>query len=104
MCRKCTCRSHAYPTRHAGTHRSESVDRGRTDNRSGVAFPTRERLAHLLDQSRRLRRAASRGMAVAGGSYRGVHRVPTPQRLGTSTIVDYGYENAVLLIVPMNAE
>ena len=29
---------------------------------------------------------------------------PTPQRLGTSTIVDYGYENAVLLIVPMNAE
>jgi DsbC/DsbD-like thiol-disulfide interchange protein len=29
---------------------------------------------------------------------------PTPQRLGTSTIVDYGYENGVLLIVPTHAE
>ena len=29
---------------------------------------------------------------------------PTPQRLGTSTIVDFGYEDAVMLIVPMNAD
>ncbi len=29
---------------------------------------------------------------------------PAPQRLGKSTIVDYGYEDAVTLIVPMHAE
>jgi DsbC/DsbD-like thiol-disulfide interchange protein len=29
---------------------------------------------------------------------------PTPRRLETSSIVDYGYEDAVLLIVPMHAE
>jgi len=29
---------------------------------------------------------------------------PTPRRLGTSTIVDFGYEDAVMLIVPMNAD
>lgn len=29
---------------------------------------------------------------------------PTPKRLGTSTIVDYGYEDSVLLIVPMHGE
>ena len=29
---------------------------------------------------------------------------PAPRRLGTSTIVDYGYEDAVTLIVPMRAE
>jgi DsbC/DsbD-like thiol-disulfide interchange protein len=29
---------------------------------------------------------------------------PAPRRLGTSTIVDYGYEDAVTLIVPMHAE
>ncbi len=29
---------------------------------------------------------------------------PTPQRLGTPTIVDYGYEDSVLLIAPMHAE
>jgi DsbC/DsbD-like thiol-disulfide interchange protein len=29
---------------------------------------------------------------------------PTPRRLETSRIVDYGYEDAVLLIVPMHAE
>jgi DsbC/DsbD-like thiol-disulfide interchange protein len=29
---------------------------------------------------------------------------PTPHRLGSSTIVDYGYEDAVTLIVPMRTE
>ena len=29
---------------------------------------------------------------------------PVPRRLGTSTIVDYGYEDAVTLIVPMRAD
>src|SRR5580704_8345722 len=29
---------------------------------------------------------------------------PTPHRLGTSAIVDYGYEDAVTLIVPMRTE
>lgn len=29
---------------------------------------------------------------------------PAPQRLGKSTIVDYGYEDAVTLIVPLHAE
>jgi thiol:disulfide interchange protein DsbD len=29
---------------------------------------------------------------------------PTPRRLGTSSIVDFGYEDAVMLIVPMHAE
>ena len=29
---------------------------------------------------------------------------PTPHRLGTSTIVDYGYEDAVTLIVPVRTE
>jgi DsbC/DsbD-like thiol-disulfide interchange protein len=29
---------------------------------------------------------------------------PTPRRLGSSTIVDYGYEDAVTLIVPMRTE
>jgi len=29
---------------------------------------------------------------------------PTPRRLETSSIVDYGYEDAVLLIVPLHAE
>lgn len=29
---------------------------------------------------------------------------PTPRRLGTSTIVDYGYEDAVMLLVPMSAD
>ena len=29
---------------------------------------------------------------------------PAPRRLGTSTIVDYGYEDAVTLIVPMRAD
>jgi DsbC/DsbD-like thiol-disulfide interchange protein len=29
---------------------------------------------------------------------------PTPQRLGTSSIVDFGYEDDVMLIVPMHAE
>ncbi len=29
---------------------------------------------------------------------------PAPQRLGTSSIVDYGYEDAVMLLVPMRAE
>jgi DsbC/DsbD-like thiol-disulfide interchange protein len=29
---------------------------------------------------------------------------PTPRRLESSAIVDYGYENAVLLIIPMQAE
>jgi DsbC/DsbD-like thiol-disulfide interchange protein len=29
---------------------------------------------------------------------------PAPRRLGTSTIVDFGYEGAVMLIVPMNAD
>jgi DsbC/DsbD-like thiol-disulfide interchange protein len=29
---------------------------------------------------------------------------PAPHRLGTASIVDYGYEDAVMLIVPMNAE
>ncbi len=28
---------------------------------------------------------------------------PTPRRLGTSSIVDFGYEDEVMLIVPMNA-
>jgi DsbC/DsbD-like thiol-disulfide interchange protein len=29
---------------------------------------------------------------------------PAPRRLGTSTIVDYGYEDAVTLVVPMSAD
>ncbi|HKN73683.1 MAG TPA: protein-disulfide reductase DsbD domain-containing protein [Candidatus Acidoferrum sp.] len=29
---------------------------------------------------------------------------PAPRRLGTSTIVDFGYDDAVMLIVPMQAE
>ena len=29
---------------------------------------------------------------------------PTPQRLGTATIVDFGYEDDVMLLVPMHAE
>src|SRR5271155_5275297 len=29
---------------------------------------------------------------------------PTPRRLGTSSIVDFGYEDDVMLIVPMHAE
>ena len=29
---------------------------------------------------------------------------PTPRRLGTSSIVDFGYEDAVMLLVPMHAE
>jgi DsbC/DsbD-like thiol-disulfide interchange protein len=29
---------------------------------------------------------------------------PAPRRLGTASIVDYGYEDAVMLIVPMSAE
>jgi len=29
---------------------------------------------------------------------------PAPRRLGTASIVDYGYEDTVMLIVPMNAE
>jgi DsbC/DsbD-like thiol-disulfide interchange protein len=29
---------------------------------------------------------------------------PTPRRLGTSTIVDYGYEDAVVLLAPMSAD
>src|SRR5271170_5439556 len=29
---------------------------------------------------------------------------PTPRRLGTATIVDFGYEDDVMLIVPMHAE
>lgn len=29
---------------------------------------------------------------------------PTPRRLGTSTIVDFGYEDDVMLVVPMHAE
>jgi thiol:disulfide interchange protein DsbD len=29
---------------------------------------------------------------------------PTPRRLGTSSIVDFGYEDAVMLIVPVHAE
>ena len=29
---------------------------------------------------------------------------PTPRRLGTPTIVDYGYEDAVTLIIPMHAD
>lgn len=29
---------------------------------------------------------------------------PRPRRVGTSTIVDFGYEDAVMLIVPMHAE
>jgi len=29
---------------------------------------------------------------------------PTPRRLGTSTIVDFGYEDDVMLLVPMHAE
>jgi DsbC/DsbD-like thiol-disulfide interchange protein len=29
---------------------------------------------------------------------------PAPRRLGTSTIVDYGYEDAVTLVVPMRAD
>jgi DsbC/DsbD-like thiol-disulfide interchange protein len=34
----------------------------------------------------------------------GVIEWPTPRRLGTSTIMDFGYEDAVMLIVPMNAD
>ena len=29
---------------------------------------------------------------------------PTPRRLGTSTIVDFGYQDAVMLMVPMHAD
>jgi len=29
---------------------------------------------------------------------------PTPRRLGSSSIADYGYEDAVMLVVPMHAE
>src|SRR5271156_1340 len=28
---------------------------------------------------------------------------PTPRRLGTATIVDFGYEDSVMLVVPMHA-
>jgi thiol:disulfide interchange protein DsbD len=34
----------------------------------------------------------------------GAMQWPTPQRLGTSSIVDFGYEDAVMLIVPLHAE
>jgi DsbC/DsbD-like thiol-disulfide interchange protein len=34
----------------------------------------------------------------------GAMQWPTPRRLGTSSIVDFGYEDAVMLIVPMHAE
>jgi DsbC/DsbD-like thiol-disulfide interchange protein len=34
----------------------------------------------------------------------GVIEWPAPRRLGTSRIVDFGYENAVTLIVPMHAD
>jgi thiol:disulfide interchange protein DsbD len=34
----------------------------------------------------------------------GVIEWPAPRRLGTSSIVDFGYEDAVTLIVPMHAE
>jgi len=34
----------------------------------------------------------------------GVIEWPAPQRLGTSSIVDFGYEDAVTLIVPVHAE
>ena len=40
---------------------------------------------------------------LPAGITAGTIQWPTPRRLGTSTIVDYGYEDAVMLIVPMHA-
>jgi DsbC/DsbD-like thiol-disulfide interchange protein len=41
---------------------------------------------------------------VPAGITAGEMEWPTPRRLGTSTIVDFGYEDDVMLIVPMHAD
>jgi DsbC/DsbD-like thiol-disulfide interchange protein len=41
---------------------------------------------------------------LPAGLTAGAMEWPTPQRLQTSSIVDFGYEDAVMLIVPMQAE
>jgi DsbC/DsbD-like thiol-disulfide interchange protein len=41
---------------------------------------------------------------LPGGLTVGAIEWPAPQRLGKSTVVDYGYEDAVTLIVPLHAE
>jgi len=41
---------------------------------------------------------------LSAGLTPGAIKWPTPQRLGTSRIVDFGYEDNVMLIVPMHAE
>jgi DsbC/DsbD-like thiol-disulfide interchange protein len=41
---------------------------------------------------------------LPAGLTTGAMEWPTPRRLGTSSIVDFGYEDAVMLIVPMHAE
>jgi DsbC/DsbD-like thiol-disulfide interchange protein len=40
---------------------------------------------------------------LPAGVAAGTMEWPTPRRLGTSSIVDFGYEDAVMLIVPMSA-
>jgi DsbC/DsbD-like thiol-disulfide interchange protein len=42
--------------------------------------------------------------ALPAGLTAGAMEWPTPRRLGTSTVVDYGYEDAVILLVPMSAD
>jgi len=66
-----------------------------------LEFSARGRLAHLLDQSRAIRanRHESNGICHQGSD--GRDRVArTPGVLGTSTIVDFGYDHAVMLLVP----
>ena len=41
---------------------------------------------------------------LPAGLTAGAIKWPTPQRLGTSSIVDYGYEDTVMLIVPIQIE
>lgn len=41
---------------------------------------------------------------LAAGLTAGAIEWPTPHRLGTSSVVDFGYEDVVTLIVPMHAE
>ena len=82
---------------------SSTLPRGAASS-AGLYFKLEARLARLLDERRRLRRAAPHPLDPPRRHHRRPARVPSPQRLPLGPLMDFGYENEVLFPFTLTAD